>query len=102
MSGSSNSKQSAFKKLLTTTCETYKWHAPRRISKNWRSRPRKIISPLRFHFYVEFIQFSTTYKWANLDYLLVDKLEVVGLERCPLSLMSTTEELLDRKVAAPV
>jgi hypothetical protein len=24
----------------------------------------------------------------------------VGLERCPLSLMSTTEELLDRKVAA--
>jgi hypothetical protein len=27
---------------------------------------------------------------------------VVGLERGPLSLMSTTEELLDRKVAAPV
>jgi hypothetical protein len=26
----------------------------------------------------------------------------VGLERAPLSLMSTTEELLDRKVAAPV
>jgi hypothetical protein len=26
---------------------------------------------------------------------------VVGLERGPLSLMSTTEELLDRKVAAP-
>jgi hypothetical protein len=26
----------------------------------------------------------------------------VGLERCPLSLVSTTEELLDRKVAAPV
>jgi hypothetical protein len=26
----------------------------------------------------------------------------VGLERGPLSLMSTTEELLDRKVAAPV
>jgi hypothetical protein len=28
--------------------------------------------------------------------------EVVGLERGPLSLVSTTEELLNRKVAAPV
>jgi hypothetical protein len=28
--------------------------------------------------------------------------EVMGLERGPLSLVSTTEELLDRKVAAPV
>jgi hypothetical protein len=28
--------------------------------------------------------------------------KVVGLERAPLSLVSTTEELLDRKVAAPV
>jgi hypothetical protein len=27
--------------------------------------------------------------------------KVVGLERVPLSLVSTTEELLDRKVAAP-
>jgi hypothetical protein len=27
---------------------------------------------------------------------------IVGLERGPLSLVSTTEELLDRKVAAPV
>jgi hypothetical protein len=27
---------------------------------------------------------------------------VVGLERGPLSLVNTTEELLDRKVAAPV
>jgi hypothetical protein len=30
------------------------------------------------------------------------KKNVVGLERGPLSLVSTTEELLDRKVAAPV
>jgi hypothetical protein len=30
------------------------------------------------------------------------KEEVVGLERGPLSLVNTTEELLDRKVAAPV
>jgi hypothetical protein len=28
--------------------------------------------------------------------------KVVGLERGPLNLVSTTEELLDRKVAAPV
>jgi hypothetical protein len=28
--------------------------------------------------------------------------KVVGLEQGPLSLVSTTEELLDRKVAAPV
>jgi hypothetical protein len=31
-----------------------------------------------------------------------NKTKVVGLERGPLSLVSTTEELLDRKVAAPV
>jgi hypothetical protein len=30
------------------------------------------------------------------------KKKVVGLERGPLSLASTTEELLDRKVASPV
>jgi hypothetical protein len=30
------------------------------------------------------------------------KKKVVGLERGPLSFVSTTEELLDRKVAAPV
>jgi hypothetical protein len=30
------------------------------------------------------------------------KKKVMGLERSPLSLVSTTEELLDRKVAAPV
>jgi hypothetical protein len=30
------------------------------------------------------------------------KRKVVGLERGPLSLVSTTEELLDRKLAAPV
>jgi hypothetical protein len=30
------------------------------------------------------------------------KKKVVGLERAPLSLVSTTEELLDRKVAARV
>jgi hypothetical protein len=28
--------------------------------------------------------------------------KVVGLERCPLSLVSTTEKLLHRKIAAPL
>jgi hypothetical protein len=32
----------------------------------------------------------------------ITKKNVMGLERGPLSLMGTTEELLDRKVAAPV
>jgi hypothetical protein len=34
--------------------------------------------------------------------LVYQKKKVVGLERGPLSLVSATEELLDRKVAAPV
>jgi hypothetical protein len=33
---------------------------------------------------------------------ITTKKKVVGLKRGPLSLVSTTEELLDRKVAAPV
>jgi hypothetical protein len=33
---------------------------------------------------------------------VITRKKVVGLERRPLSLVSTTEELLDRKVAAPV
>jgi hypothetical protein len=33
---------------------------------------------------------------------LPEKKKVVGLERGPLSFVSTTEELLDRKVAVPV
>jgi hypothetical protein len=37
------------------------------------------------------------------DFLKKEKMKtVVGLEQDPLSLVSTTEELLDRKVAAPV
>jgi hypothetical protein len=39
---------------------------------------------------------------ALRDFLGKKKKKVVGLERGPLSLVSTTEELLDRKVAAPV
>jgi hypothetical protein len=44
--------------------------------------------------------------FISLDKGFIDsgtkKKKVVGLERGPLSLVSTTEELLDRKVAAPV
>jgi hypothetical protein len=38
----------------------------------------------------------------GFDSRYYQKKKVVGLERGPLSLVSTTEELLDRKVAAPV
>jgi hypothetical protein len=37
-----------------------------------------------------------------LTFRAIPKKKVVGLERGPLSLVSTTEELLDWKVAAPV
>jgi hypothetical protein len=39
---------------------------------------------------------------SGFDSRHYQKQKVVGLERGPLSLVSTTEELLDRKVAAPV
>jgi hypothetical protein len=44
-----------------------------------------------------------TYKLLveEINFTLIKK-KVVGLERGALSLVSTTEELLDRKVAAPV
>jgi hypothetical protein len=38
--------------------------------------------------------------WNNFTIKLPEQKKVVGLERGPLSLVSTTEELLDRKVAA--
>jgi hypothetical protein len=40
--------------------------------------------------------------YPNLVLYLILYLYLVGLERGPFSLVSTTEELLDRKVAAPV
>jgi hypothetical protein len=38
----------------------------------------------------------------GFDFRYYQNEKVVGLERGPLSLVNTTEELLDRKVAAPV
>jgi hypothetical protein len=43
------------------------------------------------------LQFTTAFDSRHYQ-----KQKVVGLERGPLSLVSTTEELLDRKVAAPI
>jgi hypothetical protein len=39
---------------------------------------------------------------ARVRFPALPEKKVVGLERGPLTLVSTTEELLDRKVAAPV
>jgi hypothetical protein len=51
--------------------------------------------------------FSGQSSWLQIqrpgfDFRHYQKKKVVGLERGPLSLVSTTEELLDRKVAGPV
>jgi hypothetical protein len=52
---------------------------------------------------VEWSEFLATDPEARVRFpALTEKKTVVGLERGPLSLVSTTEELLDRKVAAPV
>jgi hypothetical protein len=47
-------------------------------------------------------EFLATDPEARVRFPALPKKEVVGLERCPLSLVSTTEELFDRKIAAPV
>jgi hypothetical protein len=39
---------------------------------------------------------------ARVRFPALPEKKIVGLERGPLRLVSTTEELLDRKVAAPV
>jgi hypothetical protein len=39
---------------------------------------------------------------ARVRFPALPEKKVVGLEQGPLSLVNTTEELLDRKVAAPV
>jgi hypothetical protein len=47
-------------------------------------------------------EFLTTDPEARVRFPTLPEKKVVGLERGPLSIVSTTEELLDRKVAAPV
>jgi hypothetical protein len=48
------------------------------------------------------LNLRVTYICNRIDSRNYQEKKVVGLERGPLSLVSTTEELLDRKVAAPV
>jgi hypothetical protein len=47
-------------------------------------------------------EFLATESEARVRFPVLPEKKVVGLERGSLSLVSTTEELLDRKVAAPV
>jgi hypothetical protein len=48
-------------------------------------------------------EFVMNLPYSSVMFLFCNyKKKVVGLERGPFSLVSTTEELLDRKVAAPV
>jgi hypothetical protein len=51
-------------------------------------------------FIFELVLYKIAEAWVR--FLALPEKKVVGLERGPLSLVSTTEELLDRKVAAPV
>jgi hypothetical protein len=51
---------------------------------------------------VQWPEFLATDPEARVRFSALPEKKVVGLERGPLSLASTTEELLDRKVAAPV
>jgi hypothetical protein len=51
---------------------------------------------------VQWSEFLPTDLEARVRFPALPKKKVVGLERGPLSLVSTTEVLLDRKVAAPV
>jgi hypothetical protein len=46
--------------------------------------------------------FLATDPEVRVRFPALPEIKVVGLERGPLILVSTTEELLDRKVAAPV
>jgi hypothetical protein len=48
-----------------------------------------------------FIQVATDPE-ARVRFAALPEKKVMGLERGPLNLVSTTEELLDRKVVAPV
>jgi hypothetical protein len=51
---------------------------------------------------VEWSEFLATDPEARVRIPALHEKKVVGLERGPVSLVSTTEELLERKVAAPV
>jgi hypothetical protein len=47
-------------------------------------------------------EFLATDPEARVRFPALPEKKIVGLERGPLGLVSTTEDLIDRKVAAPV
>jgi hypothetical protein len=51
---------------------------------------------------VKWSEFLATDPEARVRFSALPEKQIMRLERGPLSLVSTTEELLDRKVAAPV
>jgi hypothetical protein len=51
---------------------------------------------------VSWSEFLATDPEARVRFPAVPEKKVVVVERGPLSLVSTTEELIDRKIAAPV
>jgi hypothetical protein len=51
---------------------------------------------------VQWSEFLATDPEARVRFPALPEKKIMGLERGPLSLVSTTEELLDRKVADPV
>jgi hypothetical protein len=51
---------------------------------------------------VQWLEFLDTDPEARVRFPALPEKKVVGLERGPLNLVSTTEELLDSKIAAPV
>jgi hypothetical protein len=51
---------------------------------------------------LKWLEFLATDPEVRVRFPALPKKKVVGLERGLLSLVSTTEELLDRKIAAPV
>jgi hypothetical protein len=79
-----------------------KGHFVRRKENNPKEMhfPENFASTLRPFTLVLF--FSNFTLLARVRFPALTEKKVVGLERDPLSLVSTTEELLDRKIAAPV
>jgi hypothetical protein len=61
---------------------------------NWNSRLDRLCGLV--------VKFLATDPEARVQFSALPEKKVVALERGSLSLVSTTEELLDRKVAAPV
>jgi hypothetical protein len=76
-------------------------------SKSWFHNTASLLRPITRRFPncspdIVKMKFSLQNKYNLRSSKCYQKKKIVGLKRGPLSLVSTTEELLDRKVAAPV